>query len=607
MRFIARLVCPLTLLGALACGGAPPPDPAPPVKSEPQPGLEAAEVPAPIDVLAEDYWGELMRVSPTWASYRGDRSRDAELPDLSAEARATHDAALSAFAERARAIDPAPLSERQRLVRDTLLERLTLHFEDREACGRHAWVVDQLGGPQSWLGELPAYHVVDGAQRARDLVARYRALPRLFDQHVTNLRGGLKAGRTAARINVTRTIAQLDRMLKTPLDEDPFLARPLAQAAKLDAPPYPAFDAEIRAAVEGPVRTALTRYRDFLVAGILPASRTAPGIAGLPGGAACYRASIRRHTGLDLDPEAIHRVGLDEVARIRAAMKAVAAELGHPSVDAALAALADDPAQRRETGEALLQYNAALLDRARAALPRAFGRLPKTPIEPKAIEAFRAPDVPAGYYYSAPEDGSRPAYYYLNTHAPETRPLYTMPALAWHEAIPGHHLQIALAREAEALPTFMQSTGFTAFTEGWALYAEQLADELGLYHTPAERLGAYTYEIWRAARLVVDTGLHHLGWTRQQAIDYLQAQTGHPPGEVINEIDRYIVWPGQALAYKLGQLEISKLRAEAEAALGARFDLKAWHDRLLRDGAIPLTVLRAQMTGWVAERAATAP
>jgi len=596
----------LLALSLTACGGAPPPTEAPsepdmPVTSAPAPGLKAA--PAAVDALAEAYWVELMRVAPTWASYRGDRSRDAELPDLSAAARARHDAALAELLTRARAVMATAPDGRDRLVLETLIERIEHHAADRRACGRHAWVVDQLDGPQSWLGELPAYHVIDGEQRARDLIARYRAFPRLFGQHVDNLRGGLKAGRVAARINVSRVIAQLDRMVKAPIGDDPFLTRPLAQAATLDAPPYPGFEAELKAAVEGPVRQALTAYRAALVDEIMPHSRVAPGVSGLPGGEACYAASIIRHTGLDHDAEAIHRIGLDEVARIRVEMTAVAQALGHPDIEAALAALARDPEQTRDSAQALIDHNEALLDRVRARLPDMFGRLPQTPVELKAMEAYRAPDAPAAYYYAAPDDGSRPAYYYLNTHAPETRLLYTMPALAWHEALPGHHLQIALAREAGALPAFMQHTGFTAFTEGWALYAETLADEMGLYRTPAERMGALTYEIWRAARLVIDTGLHQKGWTRQQAIDYLQAQTGHAEGEVINEVDRYIVWPGQALAYKLGQLEISALRSEAEAALGERFELEAWHDRLLRDGAIPLTVLRRQMTAWVAAQA----
>ncbi|MEZ4436890.1 MAG: DUF885 domain-containing protein [bacterium] len=566
-----------------------------------------------VSALAAAMWTETMRVAPTWASYLGERDRDDELPDLSAAARAEHDRILGGIRRAARQVDPAELDARHRVIHAALLVELDGHFDEQARCGYDTWVVSQLHGPQSWLGELPAFHVVDGEQRARDLVTRYRAIPRLFAQQAESLREGLAAGRSSARINVERVIEQLDRLAATPVDDDPYLAPVRAQVATLAAPPYPGFDDELRAAVVEAVRPALAEYRKFLAEQVLPASRAEPGVAGLPAGgdfpdgAACYAAAIARHTGLSLDAEAIHRIGLEEVARIRGEMAAIVAEMGGGAdVEGFLVALGERPEERFADEAALIAHNEALLARAQAKLPEAFGRLPKTPIEVKAIEAFRAPESPAAYYYSAPPDGSRPAYYYLNTHAPETRLRYKMPALAHHEAVPGHHLQIALAAEAEALPRFMQEMGNTAFVEGWALYAEKLAGELGLYPTPAERLGSLTYEIWRAARLVIDTGIHAKGWSRQQAIDYLARYTGHDLGEVQNEVDRYIAWPGQALAYKLGQMEISRLRAEAELKLGARFDLRAFHDRLLSMGALPLPVIRGEMERWMAEVAATA-
>ncbi len=250
---------------------------------------------------------------------------------------------------------------------------------------------------------------------------------------------------------------------------------------------------------------------------------------------------------------------------------------------------------------ALLEVNRELMARAMRALPRAFGRLPKTVIEVKAIEDFRARDAPAAYYYGAPQDASRPAYYYVNTDRPEVRLLYKMPALAFHEAVPGHHLQIALASENTALPVFQREMGHTAFVEGWALYAEGLADELGLYRTADEKLGQLSYEMWRAVRLVVDAGLHTKGWTREQAIDYLVAKTGHRREEAENEVDRYIIWPGQALAYKMGELEIRALRRTAQQTLGEKFDLRAFHDRLLAHGAVPLDVARRVVEAWIAE------
>lgn len=591
----------------VGCGGRatppPPPAPAEPAPAEPA-GPSAADV--EVTAIADALWAEIMRTAPTWASYLGQRDRDDELPDLSPAARAESDRILDALRARARAVDPAALDARHRVIRATLLIHLDDHFAYRAQCGEHAWEVSQLNGPQSWLGELPAFHVVDGEQRARDLITRYAAIPTLFEQHVANLRVGLAVGRTAARINVERVIEQLDRVIATPLDESPFLAPVIGQIATLGEEPYPGFEDELRAAVTDQIMPAYAMLRAFLNDAVLPAARAEPGVATLPAGGkwpageVCYRTAITHHTGLERTADEIHELGLAEVARIRGEMKALVEQMGGDDVDAFLTALAARPDQHLDSETALVDYNRALLDRAHKALPRAFGRLPQTPIEVKPIEAFRAPESPAAYYYSAPEDKSRPAYYYLNTHNPETRLLYKMPALAWHEAIPGHHLQNALAAEQEALPTFMREYGSTAFGEGWALYAEGLGFELGLYETPEEKLGALTYEIWRAARLVIDTGLHSRGWTRQQSIDYLAAQTGHDLGEVTNEVDRYIVWPGQALAYKIGQLEFSRLRAEATEALGDRFDLRAFHDHLLSMGSLPLPVLRAEMTRWLA-------
>ena len=283
-------------------------------------------------------------------------------------------------------------------------------------------------------------------------------------------------------------------------------------------------------------------------------------------------------------------------------MASVVKAAGGGELPAYLEAISKRKDQYLPDSAGLLEYNRELMARAMRALPRAFGRLPKTIIEVKAIEAFREKDAPAAYYYEAPQDGSRPAYYYVNTFRPDTRLLYKMPALAFHEAVPGHHLQIALAAENTGLPTFQREVGLTAFVEGWALYAEGLADELGLYRTADEKLGQLSYEMWRAVRLVVDSGLHAQGWTRQRAIDYLVARTGHRVEEATNEVDRYITWPGQAVAYKIGELEIRKLRNEAQKTLGERFDLRGFHDVLLSHGAVTLATARRLVEAWVAQQ-----
>lgn len=574
------------------CGGAPSaptlPDapPAAPVNTLPATAAEAVEA------IAAAYWDEQMRHSPTWRTYLGERGpHDAELGDPSPAERQRHYTVLAGLEAGLARLDLSTLDARERVVADALRAALRSDL-DATVCEPWRWQVDQLAGPQVWFAELPGYHVVDDEARARGLVSRYRQVGPYFEQVVVGLREGLRAGYVAPRINVERVIAQLSAQLEVPVTESPYVATVRKRQVEGAAPPYPDFFAELGAAVEASVYPGLRAYLAFLKDELLPKARDAVGMSAMPHGEACYAAMIRSHTGLERSAEEIHRIGLDEVARINAEMDALAVKLGHPDGAAALEALAKRPDQRLDSAEALLAYNRELLARAQAALPQAFGRLPRTPVALRAIEPFRERDAPAAYYYSAPNDGSRPAYYYLNTWQPATRLLYKMPALAFHEAVPGHHLQIALAAENAELPEFLRNSGQTAFVEGWALYAERLADELGLYRDDVERLGALTYEIWRAARLVVDTGLHARGWTREASIAYLAKQTGHDHGEVVNEIDRYIIWPGQALAYKLGQIEISALRAELEQKLGPRFDRKAFHDHLLTFGALPLPVVR---------------
>ena len=574
-----------------ACGAAPTPTTAapeaPPVAEVP------AEPPAPrgppkdyneaVDRMAEAFWSELMRSSPTWATYLGDRSRDAELTLPTAAERDRHNTVLAGLEAGLRRIDRAKLDPRHVLVADVLADTLARNL-DATVCEGWRWQVDQLGGPQVGFAQLPVFHTVGDETKARALVTRYALLGAYFDTHVANLRDGLEAGMVSPRLNVERVIKQLEAQLAKPAAEMPY-AKPLA----VEPPPYVDFRAELTQAIDDHIRRGLQAYLSFLRDELLPKARTTVGVSSMPHGTVCYAAAIRYHTGLARTPEEIHEVGLAEVKRIGAEMRKVARTQDLPRY---LARLKVRPDQHLDTREALLEYNRKLLTRAQAELPKAFGRLPKTAVEIKPIEPFREADAPAAYYYPAPADGSRPGYYYLNTFKPKTRLLYKMPALAYHEAVPGHHFQIALANENAGLPDFMRRVGQTAFVEGWGLYAERLAGELGLYHTPEEQIGALTYEMWRAVRLVVDTGMHAKGWARQKAIDYLARHTGHDEGEVVNEIDRYIIWPGQALAYKLGQLEISRLRTEAEARQGDRFDLKAFHDRLLENGAVPLPVAR---------------
>jgi len=354
--------------------------------------------------------------------------------------------------------------------------------------------------------------------------------------------------------------------------------------------------------VHDTIRPALARHRALLADEILPRSRPddRPGIGHVPGGEAAYRTLVRRHTTLDVSPETLHATGLAEVARINAEMAALGERiLGTPTRAEALERLRGDPSVHFSTRAEVEATARAALDRANAAVPAWFGRLPVTPCVVVPMPAHEEEHSTIAYYRPPAADGSRPGQYYLNTSHPESRPRYEAECLAFHEAVPGHHLQIAIAQELTGLPDFRRHLGATAFWEGWGLYTERLADEMGLYTGDLDRMGMLSMDAWRACRLVVDTGMHALGWTRQAAIDYMVANSALAPNNIANEVDRYIIWPGQALAYKAGQLEMLRLRAEASARLGTRFDIRAFHDAMLGHGAIALMPLRGVVEAWV--------
>jgi len=578
-------------LAVSACGGP---------QRPPRDALEAARASRALADLADEFWQASLRHRPVWATSIGERDRDDALDDPGAEERARHASTLRNLQERARLLEQSradDLDERERVTLDLLRFELDTDLDVSVACATETWAVDQLAGPQVTLPELPTFHTVTTPAQGEALLTRYGQIDAHFAAHIDNLRAGLAAGRVAPRVNIERVMRQLDEMLATPPVQSAFVSGVFTGDAPSAAALGPGFRARLEAIVAADVYGGLKAYRDFLKAELMPRARDRVGVDALPGGADCYRARIRRETGLARSPDEVHALGLSEVARLEAEMQRVVSASGGGALRDALARLAAAPGLT--SADALLAHNRALVARALAALPRAFGRLPKTVIELRPIEAFREKDAPAGYYYSAPRDGSRPAYYVVNTYAPRSRLVYKLPALAFHEAVPGHHLQIALANENTALPAFQRELGQTALIEGWALYAESLADELGLYQNADEKLGQLSYAMWRAVRLVVDTGLHAQGWGRQQAVDYLVEKTGHDRGEAENEVDRYIIWPGQALAYALGALELSALRADAQTRLGAHFDLRAFHDVVLEQGAIPLPTLRRRVGRWI--------
>ena len=515
-----------------------------------------------------------------------------------------HLATLGALQAKLSKLDRTKLSAPERITADALAYELETRL-GVEVCKSWRWDVDQLSGPQVWLPELPQHHTILEEKHGKDLAIRYGKAKRLYADQIENLRKGLSEGYVAPKINADRVLRQLEEQLAVKPEESPYLEAAKKLPEAWSGEQKQAMTALLLAAVKEGVYPGMLAYKEFLTTELLPKARAEVAVARIPGGDRCYAALVRRHTGATMDAEELHLLGLSEMARIHEEMLAIAKKRGGgKDLLGFMKKLKGNKAQYLKKPAAILEHNQQLMKKALDALPLAFNHLPQTAIEVKALEPFKEKDAPAGYYYEAPGDGSRPAYYYVNTYKPESRPLYGMAALAFHEAVPGHHLQIALANENKELPEFRRRVGQTAFVEGWALYAEGVADELGLYATPEEKLGRLSFEAWRAARLVVDTGMHMKGWKREQAVAYLRDNTMLSDADAENEIDRYIVWPGQALAYKVGQLEIRKLRAEAEEKLGPKFDVAQFHDCVLSEGAIPLPTLRRVVESYIAERLA---
>ena len=432
------------------------------------------------------------------------------------------------------------------------------------------------------------------AADAAALEKRLKAVPLYLRRHRENIASGLKTGRVAARVPTEKLIRQLEEMLAAPVDESPY-----AEACeRLPEPLLSEWKPRLLKIVSEEIAPAARELTDFLKNDYLPKTRTGGdiGLSSVPGGRAMYRHKIRSHTTADRSADELHRIGLTELEGIRDEMTQIARRAGHAGdLESYLETVRSEPANFFKTREEVLKNAELLVGQATKALPEWFGTLPKTALVVKPVEEFQEKNEAAARYFQPPTDLSRPGVYYINTYKPESRPRFSMTSLAAHEGLPGHHLQIALALENKGLPQFRRSAGFTAYVEGWALYSERLGDEMGLYRDDLSRLGMLSDQALRAARLVVDTGLHAKGWTREKAIDFMKANTPMSQEEIEAEVDRYTVWPGQALAYKVGQLELASLRDEVKARTGRRFDIKAFHDAVLRHGPLPLPVLRASV------------
>jgi uncharacterized protein (DUF885 family) len=542
--------------------------------------------------LAERYFQVCMDASPFDATVSGVPGWDDRVPDLSEAAEDATDRRLADLERRLAAIDPGGLGAQDRITRAMLGRGLADSRADLAAGWPELTVsATQSGIQTAVLGLVPKVALATPAQAA-DYLERCAGLAGCLDQAGERLRAGLARGRTPPALGVRAAVRQLDAYLAGPLDDDPLLHPP-------NPPDGTGFRERLAGVVASSVRPAMARYRDLLAGEV--AERARPddrcGLVHLPDGEAVYRAAVAHHTTTDRDPAELHRLGLELVAQLVEEHRALGERvLGTGDLDQVLRRLREDPALRFGTAAEILRSGRDALDRATAALPRVVGRVPRAPCVVDEMSAYEAEDSVLGYYQPPAADGSHPGVHWLNTSAPETRTRYEYEALAFHESVPGHHLQFSLAQEQQELPRFRRFGYVTAFSEGWALYTERLADELGLYSGDLERFGMLSFDSWRACRLVVDTGMHAFGWSRDRAIGYMLANSALTRSNIENEVDRYVAMPGQALAYMVGRMELVRLRALATGRLGARFDLRAFHDLVLGTGGVPLSVLAEVVT-----------
>ncbi|MFL5707938.1 MAG: DUF885 domain-containing protein [Chloroflexota bacterium] len=551
--------------------------------------------PASVDALAEDFWESLLELSPTTATFYGDERYADRLDDPSPAGRAAVRNLMQETAAKAAAVPTDGLPTEDRITLDMLQVIADLQVEEDDQHLYQLRVVDQMGGPQQLLPQLTQFQAADTPERLEAFIARLHAYPAFMAANVDILREGLASGLTAPRIVAERTIAQIERMLSVPIESA--IVPSMAQVAD------EADRERIRDVVRDVVIPADTAFLDALGGDYLADTREEPGIWSAPNGEAIYRTAIRSWTTLDLDPEEVHRIGLEELEEIEAERRIIASDAGFGDDTVAYRkALVVDPENHPRTKEELVARATEDIERAMAVAPRYFGVLPRAACDVRAVEEYKEKDAPFAYYYPPTPDGARRGIYYANGYDLPSRMYTTLATTTFHEAVPGHHFQITLEMENPRLNTFRRLGARMvggAYVEGWGLYSERLADEMGLFRDERERFGMLDAQAWRAARLVVDTGLHALRWPRQRSIDFLQS-SGLTETDAVIETDRYIAWPGQALTYKIGQREIQRLRAALTERDGSGFDLRAFHDAVLGHGSLPLATLSRELPTWLA-------
>jgi len=566
-----------------------------------QAAQSAAERSKALSTLFAEMWEDRLQHSPEFASYIGDKRWNDQLSDYSVAAYNEELARGRAYLLRLAEIDTTGLSEQEQLSKDLMARQLA---EEQEAANFKPWEmpVDQFNGIQSELPQLVSILSFDTVKDYDDYIARMKKVPTAFQQISDNMMTGMDDHRVPPKYLLEKVLVQVNTIVQQKPEDTPF-ARPLKKfPAGISAAEQERIKAELLDAIQKQVLPAYARFAKFLQGQYIPAGRTEYGVWSLPDGDKYYAFRVHQSTTTDLTPDQIHQIGLDEVKRDEAEMLVIAQKLGFKDVASLRASIASNPKLHAQSKDQILDLYRHDIDQMKAKLPDYFGRLPKAPLVVEAVPAFIEKDQAPAYYQHASPDGKRPGTVYVNTYDFEHRSLANVESIAYHEGIPGHHLQISISQELTGLPEFRKYMHYTAYTEGWGLYAERLGKDMGFYQDPYSDFGRVETDIFRGIRLVVDTGVHSKHWSRDQMVEYFKAHSGLDDATINAEVDRYIAWPAQALGYKMGQLKILELRARAQKELGSKFDLRAFHDQVLDSGALPLDVLDERITTWITQQ-----
>ena len=554
-----------------------------------------------LNAIFEAYWQEQLKHDPEFASILGDKRYNDQISDYSVKAVNDGLGREENILTQLMAIDPAGLTNEEKTGRDLLLRQFA---EDEEAAEFKEWEME--GGIATTYPQLAARLSFATVKDYDDWIARLHAIPKAFEQVSTNLSIGMEDHRVPPRYLLEKSLEEVKLLANQKPEDSPLAASLKSFPAAIPANERERIKGEMLEAIGKEVQPAYLRFARFLEVSYIPAGRLEPGISALPDGAKYYQFLIRHHTTANLTAEEIHKIGLDEVKRDEAEMLTIAQKLGFQDLKSFRASLKTNPKLHPASAEALLDAYRGYLGPMQARLPQLFGRLPKANFEVDPVPDYMEKTAAPAYYEAGAPDGSRPGRLMINTYNAASRNLYNAEATAYHEGLPGHHLQISIAQELEGVPAFRKYQHYTAYTEGWGLYAERLGKDAGFYQDPYSEYGRLENDAWRAIRLVVDTGVHSQHWSRQQMVDYFHDHSAMDETSIQTEVDRYISWPGQALAYKVGELKILEVRERAKKALGDKFDLRAFHDEVLGSGALPLDVLSDRIDGWIASQKAAA-